>query len=136
GSGPGQNPQVQPDATRQAQATPGAPEPQAPARVPPAPAIVPPSLLAPLRGAGGAPALADQGGDGNTVGRPPSQPTRQPEVAPIFESPGVLTPKGHVVFEPSVQYGYSSSNRVALVGYTVIPALLIGLPDVREVKNH
>jgi hypothetical protein len=41
-----------------------------------------------------------------------------------------------MVFEPSVQYGYSSSNRVALVGYTVIPALLIGLLDVREVKNN
>jgi hypothetical protein len=34
-----------------------------------------------------------------------------------------------------VQYSYSSSNRVALVGYTIIPALLIGLVDVREVKR-
>lgn len=34
-----------------------------------------------------------------------------------------------------MQYGYSSSNRVALVGYTVIPAILIGLVDVREVKR-
>lgn len=57
-------------------------------------------------------------------------------MAPIFETPGVLTPRGKVVFEPSVQYGYSSSNRVALVGYTVIPALLIGLLDVREVKRN
>ncbi|KGF82963.1 acetate kinase [Massilia sp. JS1662] len=61
---------------------------------------------------------------------------RAPEVAPIFESPGVLTPRGRVVVEPSIQYGYSSSNRVALVGYTVIPALLIGLLDVREVKRN
>jgi hypothetical protein len=59
-----------------------------------------------------------------------------PAVAPIFESPGVLTPRGTLVFEPSFQYGYSSSNRVALVGYTVIPALLIGLLDVREVKRN
>lgn len=71
------------------------------------------------------------------VGRAPEQAQqRQPEVAPIFETPGVLTPHGKVVFEPSVQYGYSSSNRVALVGYTVIPAILIGLLDVREVKRN
>lgn len=62
--------------------------------------------------------------------------TRPPEVAPLFEQPGVLTQRGKYVFEPSVQFGYSSSNRVALVGYTVIPALLIGLVDVREIKRN
>ena len=59
-----------------------------------------------------------------------------PQVAQIFEQPGVLTAKNHWVIEPSLQYGYSSNNRVALVGYTVIPALLIGLIDVREVKRN
>ena len=54
----------------------------------------------------------------------------------LFEQPGILTNKGTLVLEPSVAYSYSSSNRVALVGYTVIPALLIGLVDVREVKRH
>lgn len=89
-----------------------------------------------LRGAGmTADAAPPPGAVGPEVG-PESQPARAPEVAPIFESPGVLTPHGHVVVEPSVQYGYSSSNRVALVGYTVIPALLIGLLDVREVKRN
>ena len=38
--------------------------------------------------------------------------------------------------EPSLQFGYSSSNRVTLVGYTVIPAILIGLVDVREIKRN
>lgn len=71
-----------------------------------------------------------------TVGRPPQRDTRPPEVAPLFEQPGVLTPKGKLVLEPALQYGYSSSNRVALVGYTVIPALLIGLVDVREIKRN
>lgn len=59
----------------------------------------------------------------------------RPEVAPIFEQPGVLTPPGKFVFEPSLQYAYSSSNRIALVGYTVIPAILIGLIDVREIRR-
>ena len=70
------------------------------------------------------------------VGQAPSRPIRPPEVAPLFEQPGVLTPKGRYVLEPSMQFGYSSSNRVALVGYTIIPALLIGLIDVREVKRN
>ncbi|WP_006578742.1 hypothetical protein [Cupriavidus sp. HPC(L)] len=69
------------------------------------------------------------------VGRPPERDTRPPEIAPIFDQPGVLTPPGRLVVEPAFQYGYSSNNRVALVGYTVIPAILIGLIDVREVKT-
>jgi hypothetical protein len=69
------------------------------------------------------------------VGQAPVTETRPPSVAPIFEQPGVLTPRGKFVLEPSFQFGYSSSDRVALVGYTIIPALLIGLVDVREVKT-
>jgi hypothetical protein len=72
----------------------------------------------------------------NSVGRPPSRDSRPPAVAPLFEQPGVLTPRGRLVLEPALQFGYSSSNRVALVGYTIIPALLIGLVDVREVKRN
>lgn len=81
-----------------------------------------------------APSSAQQGNA--AVGQAPASEGRPPEVAPIFEQPGVLTQPGQYVLEPSVQYGYSSSNRVALVGYTVIPALLIGLIDVREVKRN
>ena len=69
------------------------------------------------------------------VGQAPDEATRRPAVAPIFEQPGVLTPKGKGVLEPSLQYAYSSSNRVALVGYTIIPAILVGLIDIREVRR-
>ena len=72
----------------------------------------------------------------SAVASPPARNSRPPEVAPLFEQPGVLTPKGKFVLEPAFQYGYSSSNRVALVGYTIIPALLIGLIDVREIKRN
>jgi hypothetical protein len=57
-------------------------------------------------------------------------------VPQLFEQPGVLTPRGQTIFEPAIQYGYSSSNRAALVGFTVIPAVLIGLIDVREVRRN
>ena len=70
------------------------------------------------------------------VGVAPEVENQPPAVAPLFDQPGILTQPGHYVLEPSLQYGYSSSNRVALVGYTIIPALLIGLIDVREVKRN
>ena len=97
--------------------------------------VLPDTLLASQRGTGPA-AAADGGGQQQPVGKAPPRDGRPPEVAPLFEAPGVLTQKGKYVLEPSLQFGYSSSNRVALVGYTIIPALLIGLIDVREVKRN
>ncbi|MBI1891313.1 MAG: acetate kinase [Burkholderiales bacterium] len=64
------------------------------------------------------------------------EPERKVAQAVPAEQGGVLTPKGKYVLEPSLQYSYSSSNRVALIGYTIVPALLIGLIDVREVKRN
>lgn len=98
-----------------------------PQPAPPPP--VPPQPAAPAGPASAQPAVA-------TVGQAPKRDNKPPEVAPIFESPGVLTARGKYVLEPSFQFGYSSSNRVALVGYTIIPALLVGLIDVREVKRN
>lgn len=69
------------------------------------------------------------------VGEAPASASRPPEVAQIFDQPGVLTPAGQFILEPSLQYGYSANDRVALVGFTVIPAILIGLIDVRQVKT-
>jgi hypothetical protein len=69
------------------------------------------------------------------VGQAPPQNGRPPEVAPIFQQPGVLTPKNKIVIEPAYQFGYSTADRVALVGYTIIPAILIGLIDVRQVRD-
>jgi hypothetical protein len=98
------------------------------------PAPAPSARLDRARGGGRTAAPGDPPND--TVGRAPQADGRPPEVAPIFEQPGVLTPRGQYVLEPALQFGYSSSNRVALVGYTIIPALLIGLVDVREVKRN
>ncbi|MGH8077498.1 MAG: acetate kinase, partial [Lysobacter sp.] len=69
------------------------------------------------------------------VGRAPESDSRPPAIAQIFEQPGVLTPRGKFVIEPSLQFGYSANDRVALVGFTIIPAIVIGLIDVRQVKT-
>lgn len=66
---------------------------------------------------------------------PPSEQQAPASVPQLFEQPGILTAKGKFVLEPSLQYSYSSQNRVALIGYTVIPALVIGLIDVQQVKD-
>ena len=70
-----------------------------------------------------------------TVGQAPKPAEKPPEVAPIFQQPGVLTPKGQLVLEPSLQYSYASNNRVAVIGYTIIPAITIGLIDIRAVNR-
>jgi hypothetical protein len=95
-----------------------------------------PDALAAQRGGAGAGAAPQQQAQAPTtpVGQAPQEGAR-PQVAPIFEQPGILTPKDKFVIEPSLQYSYSSSNRVALVGYTIIPAILIGAIDIREVRR-
>lgn len=57
------------------------------------------------------------------------------DVGTLFAQPTILTPKGTLVFEPSLQYAFSSSDRVSIVGYSILPALVIGLIDVRSVKR-
>jgi uncharacterized coiled-coil protein SlyX len=78
---------------------------------------------------------ADRRTPTSPVGRAPEREAPVAAVAQLFEQPGVLTPAGSISVEPSIQYSYSSSNRVALVGYTVIPSILVGVVDVREVKR-
>jgi hypothetical protein len=91
--------------------------------------------LATQRGGQGTPADSKPATQGTAaVGKAPEEAARMPEIA-IFDSPGVLTPKGSYVLEPSLQYAYSSSDRVSLVGYTIVPAILVGLIDIREVRR-
>ena len=69
------------------------------------------------------------------VGEAPAQSERLPQTAQIFAEPTVLTRAGGFTLEPSLQYIYSSDNRVALVGFTIIPAITIGLIDIRRVAR-
>lgn len=64
-----------------------------------------------------------------------TQDVPEVDVGTLFGEPTILTRKGRFVFEPSLQYSYSSSDRVSIVGYTILPALVIGLIDVRSVDR-
>src|SRR5208283_6043547 len=68
------------------------------------------------------------------VGEAPEQPNTPPATAQIFEEPTALTPHGKLVLEPSAQYIHSTNNEVALVGYTVLPAITIGLINIERVE--
>jgi len=81
--------------------------------------------------------VADSSKAVQPVGKPPetSEKQRPLDVAAILEQPGVLTPKGSLNLEPSLMYSYSSSDQISLVGYTIIPAITIGLIDVRRISR-
>ena len=70
------------------------------------------------------------------VGRAPEKPkeSRPPPVAPITPALSLLTPQGKFIVEPSVQYTFSSSFGVSVVGVT-IPGIVIGLLDIASVDR-
>ncbi|MFO0698616.1 MAG: hypothetical protein U0236_05260 [Nitrospira sp.] len=69
-------------------------------------------------------------------------PESKKEVLPswmvrTFDLPGagVLTPKGTLIVEPSLQFAHLSSNRVTLTGFTIVPAITIGLINIQGVSR-
>lgn len=68
------------------------------------------------------------------VGKAPERP-RPPDILIASEQRGVLTPRGTLIVEPSFQYTNSSVHRVALEGFTFLPALLIGKVDIKKVSR-
>lgn len=65
------------------------------------------------------------------------KPTKPPEIPRVSaDVGGVLTPKGRVVLEPALSYAYSKASRVAVEGFSIIPALTIGIVNVRDVKRE
>ncbi|MGZ4955259.1 MAG: transporter, partial [Methylobacter sp.] len=74
------------------------------------------------------------------VGQAPPGTTdkpRPPEIPRLSDTVGgVLTRKGNIVVEPSLYYAYTSNDRVFLDAFTFLPAIAIGLIDLRSVKRH
>lgn len=74
------------------------------------------------------------------VGKKPpesKEKPRPPEIPRVSDTVGgVLTRKGNLVVKPSVQYFFSDNNNVFLDAFTFLPAIAIGLIDIREIKRH
>jgi hypothetical protein len=60
-----------------------------------------------------------------------------PSIVRMFDMPGagVLTPKGTLIVEPYLQYAHLTNNRVTLIGFTIVPALTIGLINIQGVSR-
>ncbi|MDG5500926.1 transporter [Marinobacter sp. BGYM27] len=67
---------------------------------------------------------------------PPEKPVEKAsEVASITTDRGIVTRPGKLTIEPAISYANSNSTVVAVEGYTVIPALLVGLINITEVQR-
>lgn len=75
-----------------------------------------------------------QGADIQPVGQAPQrQPQeRQPEIQAISDIGGVLTPRGQLILEPSLQYSHSSTNRLTFRGVEILSTLLIGVFEAED----
>jgi hypothetical protein len=71
------------------------------------------------------------------VGTERKEESRQkPEVPAVaIDDGGVMLPGGRFVLEPSLQYSRTSALRVAVEGYTLIPAINVGLFDISEIDR-
>lgn len=67
--------------------------------------------------------------------RKPEPADRPPEIAANIEEGGVLLPKGRLVLTPGMEYTNSSATRVSIEGFSIIPALNIGLFEITELKR-
>ena len=51
----------------------------------------------------------------------------------LSQSGGVLTPKGTLVVEPSLQYSYYNTNQVNVNGFTIVPGITFGNVNINKV---
>ncbi|WP_245904667.1 transporter [Billgrantia lactosivorans] len=76
------------------------------------------------------------GGVTSPVGQAPVEaPPEQPEVQAIADIGGVLTPRGRLVLEPSLQYSHSGVNRLTFRGVEILSTLLIGVFSAEEAER-
>lgn len=66
------------------------------------------------------------------VGEAPPAPEVRAEVQAIPQEQGVLTPEGYLVFDPSLEYTRSSTNRLVFRGIELIPGIQIGLIEATD----
>lgn len=70
------------------------------------------------------------------VSPPTKESTEQAsDIASITSDRGIVTQPGRFTIEPSISHAHSNATQVAVEGYTVIPALLIGLINISELQR-
>jgi hypothetical protein len=84
--------------------------------------------------AAGAPGAVGPADDSpRSVGEAPPEPVRQARVvAAVPEFASVLTPKGKLALEPSLEYNRSSSNRLVFRGVEIVPGINLGVIEAND----
>lgn len=70
-----------------------------------------------------------------SAGQADSNTNPATDIASITADRGIVTRPGRFTIEPSFSHAHSNSTAVAVEGYTVIPALLVGLINISEVQR-
>ena len=70
------------------------------------------------------------------VGVAPPKQKAAPQVETIVNNTGILIPKGKLLVQNTFEYIHNSATQVALQGFTVIPAILIGSINVESVSQE
>ena len=91
----------------------------------PPPPVAPPPAAPP-------PAVVAQAPDERIGTERPEERQRPPEVQAIPELGGVLTPRGVLQVEPSVEYTNSNVNRFTFRGIEVVEAVLLGVIEAED----
>lgn len=68
---------------------------------------------------------------GGPVGQAPQEDLRT-EVAAIPENMGVLTPRGKLIFDPSVEFSRTSNNRLIFRGVEIVPGVQLGIIEASD----
>ena len=53
-------------------------------------------------------------------------------IANTLETRGLLTPKGSFEIEPAFSYSQNTSNRISILGFTQLPAVLVGIIEAED----
>lgn len=106
-------------------------------------------LLGEMRGTGAAPAgtqvaqapapapvpAATPEGGVQPVGEAPREPVEEPQVAVLAESGGVITRRGRLTVEGSVEYARADRNRIIFRGIEVPQSVLVGVFNIDESRQ-
>ncbi|MDE2465208.1 MAG: transporter [Alphaproteobacteria bacterium] len=68
------------------------------------------------------------------VGQAPSKAPR-PQVQALSDLGGVLTPRGTLSLEPSIEFDHVSTNQLIFRGISIVQGLLVGVIDASDVRG-
>ncbi|AIA31927.1 hypothetical protein [Leptospirillum ferriphilum] len=66
---------------------------------------------------------------------PPRKKKKPPQVETLVTNTGILVPQGKLLVENTLEYIHNTATQVALQGFTVLPAILIGTINVESVEQ-